>query len=55
MLYKYISVFFYLSLLLPYISADAVGKNGVVVSSKEAASQIGIDILANSISRYIRE
>jgi gamma-glutamyltranspeptidase/glutathione hydrolase len=45
MLYKYISVFFYLSLLFPYISADAVGKHGLVVSSKEAASQIGIDIL----------
>ena len=45
MLFKYIPIFFYLAILFPYISADAVGKNGIVVSSKEAASKVGIDIL----------
>ena len=34
-----------ISFILPYISADATGENGLVVSSKEPASQIGIDIL----------
>ena len=31
--------------VLAYISSDATGKNGVVVSSKAPASQIGIDVL----------
>ena len=31
--------------LYPYISADAIGENGLVVSSKKVASNIGIDIL----------
>ena len=34
-----------ISFLLPYISADATGENGLVVSSKSPATKIGIDIL----------
>ena len=34
-----------ISILIPYVSADATGKNGLVVSSKAPASKIGIDVL----------
>ena len=36
-----------ISILIPYVSADATGKNGLVVSSKTPASKIGIDVLKN--------
>ena len=39
--------FIFISTLFPYVSADATGSNGLVVSSKIPASKIGIDILKN--------
>ena len=39
--------FIFISTLFPYMSADATGSNGLVVSSKIPASKIGIDILKN--------
>ena len=39
--------FIFISTLFPYVSADATGSNGLVVSSKVPASKIGIDILKN--------
>jgi len=35
----------FFSILFPFISADAIGKNGIVVSSKQVASDIGINIM----------
>ena len=44
-MYKIILVLITVSPILSYISSDAVGANGMVVSSKIDASKIGIDIL----------
>ena len=46
MIKRLIIYFFALNnLLLAYTVSDATGQNGLVVSSKEQASQVGIDIL----------
>ena len=44
-LYKIILVLITVSPILSYVSSDAVGANGMVVSSKIDASKIGVDIL----------
>ena len=46
-MYNFIILIIITSILFPYISADAIGENGVVVSSKKIASDIGINILKN--------
>ena len=41
----FILCFIYINFIFPYASSDAIGYNGVVVSSKILASQVGLDIL----------